>query len=103
MVNIINQIIEIDGIAQKRLNEANEIKNQYLNELQEKTVAVNQELEKEAKIRIDKVLVAETKLADEEKARISKETAQVIARLEETYSKNHNKLEQDIFNAVISS
>lgn len=102
MKNIINQIIEIDAVAQKRLDDANKIKEQYLQELKIKSQEVNEKLEEKTKNRIQKILVTESQFADEQKSNIEKETQKVIERLEETYKTNHEKLEQDIFNNVIS-
>ncbi|MEG0693609.1 MAG: hypothetical protein RR444_11090 [Oscillospiraceae bacterium] len=102
MANIINQIIEIDGIAQKRLDDANKVKDQYLIELNEKKAQTTKALEEKTRLRIEKVLSTETKFAEEQKAIIKNETDATIKRLEDIYIQNHEKLEQDIFNNVIS-
>lgn len=102
MANIINQIIEIDGIAQKRLDDAKKIKEQYLAELAEKKAQTNIALEEKTKGRIEKLLSTEAKFAEEQKVKIKEENDATIKRLEDIYTKNHEKLEQDIFNNVIS-
>lgn len=102
MTNTINQIIEIDALAQKKLAHAKAIKEQYLKELDEQTAQTNLELEIKTKNRIETFFHTEEKFAQEEMLRIKTETAEIINRIEKIYTDNHEKLEQEIFNNVIS-
>ncbi|MFZ2539922.1 MAG: hypothetical protein WAX04_13665 [Oscillospiraceae bacterium] len=102
MANTINQIIEIDAVAQKRLDNASKIKEQYLQELSEESDQTNKALEEKTQSRMEKVLSTETQYAEGKKAKIKDENDATIKRLEDTYNQNHQKLEQDIFNNVIS-
>ncbi len=102
MPNMINQIIEIDRIAQKCLDDANKIREQYLNELKEKTAQTNKALNEKTQNRIEKVLLTETAFAEEQKAKIKNENDAIIKQLLDIYTQKHEKLEQDIFNNVIS-
>lgn len=102
MPNIISQIIEIDMIAQRRLDDANKIKAQYNVELNEKKAQTAKALDDKTKYRIEQILLNEQKLAQEEKAVIKSQTDTAINRLEDIFNQTHEKLEQDIFNNVIS-
>ena len=102
MPNIINQIIAIDEIAQKLLNDANHVKDQYIVELNQEKEQITSHLSEKTLVHIDKILATETKFAQEQKANIKQDTDVTIKRLLDIYNQNHEKLEQDIFNNVIS-
>lgn len=101
MANIIDQIIEIDEIAQKQLDEASKIKELYMKELKDKENEVNNFLEKKTTDRIRKLTETEIQLAEEQKAKITADNKIVLEHLEAVYNKNHEKLEQEIFHNVV--
>lgn len=100
MSNIINQIIEIDSIAQKRLDDANKYKEQIKLLILQKAEQTNEFINSKVTARVEKILEIENQYAQQEKDRITSETDEIIQRLEQSYSDNHLLLERTIFQNI---
>lgn len=102
MTSIINQIIEIDSIAQKRLNDAHAIEEEIKRQIVQKKQYTNDIINEKAAARIEKIEEIEQQYANEEMDRIKKEFDSKIARLEDIYTNTHEAIEAKIFNQVIT-
>ncbi len=102
MPNTINKIIEIDSIAQKKLDDANLIKERIQKQVLEKSAQTNKLINEKADARISRILQIETQYAQDKMDIIKENNEKVIARLEKSYIDNHERLEQEIFNNVIN-
>lgn len=103
MPNIINQIIEIDSIAQKKLDEADRLKLQLEEETRNKIEETNALIRQKAAEKIDSIRSEEERRAASQMEEIQKEQEAAISRLEKIYHEKHEQLEQDIFNNVLGS
>lgn len=100
-MNIIEQIVQIDSIAQKELDEAYKIDN----DIKERT----KKLMDADKATVDSEVYEELKLVDANEkassdlinARVKASTEENIKRLNDIYNKNHQALEDDVFNSII--
>lgn len=101
MSSIINKIIEIDSIAQQRLNDAYVIQNGIRQQILEKNEQTNRVIHEKAESRIAKIDELEQQYANEELVRLREECDAQIERLEQFYSKNHVALEKNLFDRVI--
>lgn len=102
MLNTINKIIEIDSIAQKRLNDAYLIKDDVKKEVLEKIEQTKKAIDEKTNSRIDHINEIEEKKAKEKIEEIDELKNNKIKKLEQTYLSTHQKLEQDIFLRVIN-
>lgn len=102
MSNIINQIIEIDAIAQKRLEDAQKISLTMKEEIEAKAEEIKSTIMQKCENRIQNVLAIEKQCADEKIALIKAENEKLIQKLEETYSNSHKQIENDIFQKIIT-
>ncbi|WMJ22614.1 hypothetical protein RBG61_11540 [Paludicola sp. MB14-C6] len=102
MSNIINQIIEIDSVAQQRLAAANEISLTMKEQIEAKTQEIKMKIMKKCEDRIQKINVVEKQCAEEKMAEIKAENDKIIQKLEQTYAESHKQIEKDIFNNIIA-
>lgn len=102
MSSIIHQIIEIDSIAQQKLNDASMIKENVKKEVIEKTEQTKKLVTEKMDARIQKIRDVECGFAQEQKDKIKTENDMLISKLMDTYSEVHEQLEQEIFLRVIS-
>lgn len=100
MSNIINQIIEIDSIAQKRLDDANKYKEQIKQLILQKSEQTNEFITNKVNSRVEKIFEIENQYAEHEKDRITSETDEILNKLEQSYSENHLQLEKAIFQNI---
>lgn len=100
-INTINRIIEIDSIAQKRLNDAYTVKDDVKKELLEKNEQMKKAIDEKTNSRIEHINEIEEKMAREKIEEIDDLKNNKIKKLEQTYLSTHQKLEQDIFLRVI--
>lgn len=101
MSNIINSIIEIDSIAQKRLNDAHLFEANIKNVIAEKKLNTNELIAQKAEMRVAKINELEKQYADDEMASIKEESDAKIALLEQLFEDNHEQQELEIFNNII--
>lgn len=101
MKSIIEDIIEIDSVAQKRIDEAKKIKEDVSKQIELEKEQMNAELNSKAENRVLKIEEAEKRLADEETAAIQKETDEKLSALRENFEKIKDKLENEIYQNVI--
>lgn len=102
MENIINDIVNIDAMAQVRLAQAHELQEQYKRELAEKINETNRALSQEEKTRIETVLKTETEIAEKEKLLLSSAREEALKILESAFEENHESLEAAMFENVIN-
>lgn len=100
MATIIDQIINIDSVAQKKLDEAEKLKLQYRRETEEKMAETDALIQKKADEKLARVQEEEERAASEEKKRVEARTAETIARLEKVYEEKHEALERELFENV---
>ena len=102
MDSIISRIIEIDMVAGQRLEAAYkaeaDIREQILRKNEQTTLAI----EKKAEERIAKIDEIECQYAEEDIIKIDTDFALREEKLEQMYLDIHVKIEQDIFNNIIS-
>lgn len=103
MNNIINDIVNIDTLAQKKLAEANRIKEEYQAELAQRIEQKNLELVQEGQRRIEIITKTEEELVAQEKEQMEKARQKSLEKLQSVYDKNHSQLEDDIFKTVVDS
>lgn len=101
MSSIINRIIEIDSIAQQRLNDAHIIENGIRQQIIDKNTQTNKIISEKAEARIAKIDEIEQQYSQEEMAKIKEDSDAHIAKLEQVYMDTHEKIELEIFNNVI--
>lgn len=100
MATIIDQIIQIDSTAQKRLDEAEALKLQIQQETKEKIAETDALIAQKAQEKLNRIQEEEERLAAEQKQEIEARTAETIARLEKTYEQKHEELERELFENV---
>ncbi|MEG2429847.1 MAG: hypothetical protein RSA79_04890 [Oscillospiraceae bacterium] len=103
MPSIIEQIVEIDSVAQQRLDEANKIKIDIQNEVDKTSKKTKLSLEQKAKETIEKVQEIENQFANQEIDKILKDNNVSLSRIEKYYQDNHKSIEDKVFNNIISS
>lgn len=101
MKSIIEDIIEIDSIAQKRIDEAQKIRDEISNQIKLEKEQLNSDLNERAEARIVKIENTEKTHADEQKAKIAKETEEKISKLTQSFDGIKEKLEKEIYQNVI--
>lgn len=101
MTNIIEQIIEIDNVAQKKLEEVNEIAELYRLEVEQTTAADKKQIDDETAQKIQLLTENAEKLLAEQKAAIREQNKLDMARLEKLYDEKHENLEKDILKNII--
>lgn len=103
MVNIINRIIEIDTIAQQRLDEAHKLKEAVKVQVLEKAEQTSTLISEKADMRISRIEEIETQYAKDKMDKIKAENQQSLSRLEENYNKNHEQFEKEILDNIIKA
>lgn len=101
MANIIDQIIQIDSIAQQKLDDAAHLKEQYEKKAKEKMADTNALIEQKAQAKIEKIRQEEAARAEQEKEEIRKQMEAALERLEKTYQATHEKLEEELYKNVL--
>lgn len=101
MSSIINQIIEIDTIAQKKLNDAMLMKEEIKQQVIDKTKQTNALIDEKTNSRIKKIEEIETQYAQTKKEEIKLQNDETLEQLEKTYVSMHEQLENAIFNRII--
>ncbi len=101
MATIIDQILQIDSVAQKKLDEAEQIKVQYEQETKEEIARTNAAIQADADRKIDAVRQELSRQSEQEKESISARSDAELRRLKQIYEENHEKLEQDIVRNVL--
>lgn len=101
MSSIINKIIEIDSIAQQRLNDAELLETNIKRQIEEKNHQTSAFIKGKADARVTKIDEIEQQYAAEEMAKVKEEVDSKIQSLEEIYKTTHKQLELDLFNKVI--
>ncbi|MDF2567334.1 MAG: hypothetical protein K0R90_790 [Oscillospiraceae bacterium] len=101
MINVINQIIEIDKLAQQRIADAHDQKTNIIKELEQQKKELHDEYEKTAKEKLQHVNEVEHAFAQEKIDVIVNSKQQTIDSLENNYDQNHLKWEQELYNKVL--
>lgn len=101
MSSIINQIIEIDTIAQKKLNDAMLMKEEIKQQVIDKAKQTNALIDEKTNSRIKKIEEIETQYAQTKKEEIKLQNDETLEQLEKTYVSMHEQLENAIFNRII--
>lgn len=101
MSSIINKIIEIDSIAQQRLNDAQLIEKNIKKQIEEKNQQTAEFIREKAQARVAKIDEIEQQYASEEMAKIKDEFDSKINSLEEVYANTHKQIELDLYSKVI--
>lgn len=102
MESIIAQIISIDELAQKRLQDASRQREEMRSKTEESIEETTRALREEAENRISIVTKQEDEAAQAQIAEIKEQNAALWARLEATCNENREKLETQIFENVVS-
>lgn len=100
MTNIISQILEIDAAAQKRLDDANRLKESCEQETVDKLNEASRAAEAQIAQQLDTLRQQEDEKVLREKAVIAARREAAEARLESVYEKCHTQLEETIFRNV---
>lgn len=101
MPSIIECIIEIDSIAQSRLDQANKIKIDIEKEVDETSKQTIVSLEAKARARIEEIVKIDDKFTNEKIENIVAENNISLAHIEKYYTDNHEAIEDKVFNKII--
>ena len=101
MGNIIDQIIEIDMIAQKKLNEAEALREACRIEIEDALARDTAELEQSAASRMQKVEAYEAEALAGQKAAVDAKISRQTEGLIQAYEKGHLALEEALFQNVL--
>lgn len=101
MANIIDQIIKIDSVAQKKLDDAAHLKEQYEQDAKQKMAQTNALIQQKVQAKLDGIRQEEAARAEEEKEQLRRGQEEAFARLERIFDETHEKLEQEIYQNVL--
>lgn len=101
MANIIDQIIQIDSIAQQKLKDAALLKEQYAQDAKRKMADTNALIEQKAQEKVDEIRRSEEWQANQERAEILAQKEEAIVRLERIFAQKREQLEQEIYQNVL--
>lgn len=100
MANIIDQILAIDAAAQKRLDDANRLKESCEQETIDKLRAAGEASEQQIAQQLDSLRRTEEEKVRREKTAIAARRQAEEARLDSIYEQCHKQLEEEIFRNV---
>lgn len=103
MKEIIENLIKIDTIAQKTLNNANSLKDNVDTEIQTEKIKIAKNIAEKSQIRIENIKEKRQNEISAAKKEIDKNSESIINKLEQTYQASHKSIEKQIFDNIITS
>lgn len=100
-MDIITAILEIDKHAKEKIEKAYDEKKRIAVETEAEKEKIRNELSERAENRIKEVEKVEKGLADEKLEEIRAQKEKSISELDMNYNENHEKWENDIYNAIV--
>ena len=101
MDTVINRLSDIEKAAVSVMDGASERKKQMAREMEEKTAAFDRELEQKTAARISCIQKQMEQEMQEELDKQAADARGMIARLEETYEKQHKLYAESLFRSMI--
>lgn len=101
MATVIDQILSIDSIAQKKLDFVTEFQHKLKEETNAQIAETTALYTKRAEEEVQKKRIAEQEQAEKEIQALLAKKEQAISKLEKAFEKTHDKLAEDIYQNVI--
>lgn len=103
MATVIDQILSIDAIAQKKLDEARELKARMREEIDAQIAQTAAAIARKTEEELQKLRQSEEEETQKAKRKINMKTEQAISQLERLYADTHADLEEKLFQNVIGT
>lgn len=100
-MDIITAVLEIDRHAKEKIEKAYDEKKRIAVETEAEKEKIRSELSERAENRIKEVEMVEKGLAGEKLDEIRAQKEKSISELDRSYNENHEKWENDIYNAIV--
>ena len=101
MPSIIEQILQIDSIAQKKLDEANAFQHQLLVDSESRKAELDAAASEKMETELAEFSGALQQKTSREKQEIEKQSQEDISRLGDLFAQNRARLEKDIFENIV--
>lgn len=101
MPSIIEQILQIDSIAQKKLDEANAFQHQLLVDSESRKAELDAAVAEKMETELAEFSGALQQKTSREKQEIEKQSQEDVSRLADLFAQNRARLEKDIFENIV--
>lgn len=101
MPSIIEQILQIDSIAQKKLDEANEFQQQLIADSESKKAGLDAVITEKMEADLAEFSSALAQKTNREKQEIESRSQKDVAHLADLFAQNRAQLEKDIFENIV--
>ncbi len=101
MPSIIEQILQIDSIAQKKLDEANAFQQQLLVDSESRKAELDAAVTEKMEAELAEFSGALQQKTSREKQEMEKQSQEDVSRLADLFAQNRARLEKDIFENIV--